>query len=150
MPVKYVDPVTGDFVPNGSETRGGTNLVISSFSKSNIVLPAVDDEDSNEKTFKAELRLPEGTSANYPGSRIQIRAEYWHDGVLAAFGPPAATYIAHRPPPADGNARDVLIAKYDKLLERQRKYFKAVKEFQEECFKNERLVTLLEELQRGE
>ena len=107
-----VSPViTGDFADHGIpvETVGdGRDVVISSYSKSNILLPAEDDVDSNEKTFKAELTLPEGTSAVHPGTLIQIRAEYWHDGVLAAFGPPATVYIAHPPPPADGNARDAL------------------------------------------
>ena len=107
-----VSPViTGDFADHGipvNRVGNGRNVVISSYSKSNIVLPAVDDVNSNEKTFKAELRVPEGTAAVHPGTLIQIRAEYWHDGVLAAFGPPATAYIAHPPPPADGNARDVL------------------------------------------
>jgi hypothetical protein len=35
--------------------------------------------------------------------------------------------------------RDMLNQKCTKLLEKQRKYFKAVKEFQEECYKNEKL-----------
>jgi chromosome segregation ATPase len=43
--------------------------------------------------------------------------------------------------------REALTQKYNKLVEKQRNYFKAVKEFQEECFKNEKLsegVTKLE------
>jgi len=37
--------------------------------------------------------------------------------------------------------------KHSTLLDRQRAYFKAVKEFQEECGTNERLVTGLEGMQ---
>jgi len=33
--------------------------------------------------------------------------------------------------------------KYGKLLEKQRNYFKAVKEFQEECYKNEKLQAMI-------
>jgi hypothetical protein len=44
--------------------------------------------------------------------------------------------------------RDVLVQKHSVLLERQRAYFKAVKEFQEECGTNEQLVAGLEGLQK--
>ena len=33
------------------------------------------------------------------------------------------------------NIKEKLVVKYNKLLEKQRKYFKAIKEFQEECYK---------------
>jgi hypothetical protein len=36
--------------------------------------------------------------------------------------------------------------KYNRLLEKQRNYFKAVKEFQEECYKNEKLQALVSQL----
>jgi len=45
-------------------------------------------------------------------------------------------------------SRDTLIQKHTILLERQRAYFKAVKEFQEECGTNERLVAGLESMQK--
>ncbi len=41
----------------------------------------------------------------------------------------------------------LLVTKYDKLLERQRTYFKLVKDFQDECDVNEKLSAALEELQ---
>ena len=50
----------------------------------------------------------EGTAAAHAGNSIEIRAEYWHEGILAGYGPPATTYIAHPLPPADGGERDVL------------------------------------------
>jgi len=43
-----------------------------------------------------------------------------------------------------------LSEKYKVLLEKQRKYFKAVKEFQEECYKNEKLSDALQNAQRGQ
>jgi len=43
-------------------------------------------------------------------------------------------------------AKEALNHKYNVLLEKQRNYFKGVKEFQEECFKNERLTEALEQL----
>lgn len=42
--------------------------------------------------------------------------------------------------------RDTLQEKHAKLLEKQRKYFKAVKEFEGECFKNEKLSEALVKL----
>jgi len=45
---------------------------------------------------------------------------------------------------------DALKDKHSALLEKQRNYFKAVKEFQDECVKNEKLANALERLaQRG-
>jgi len=41
---------------------------------------------------------------------------------------------------AEAATRDALNQKYAALLEGQRNYFKAVKEFQEECVKNEKLT----------
>merc|ERR1719461_1966072 len=38
---------------------------------------------------------------------------------------------------------DVRTDKENKLLQRQRKYYQAVKEFQDECYKNERLLALI-------
>jgi len=43
---------------------------------------------------------------------------------------------------------DVLKDKYGQLLDKQRSYFKAVKEFQEECVKNEKLATALEKARK--
>jgi hypothetical protein len=43
------------------------------------------------------------------GSVIMMRTEYWHDGVLAEFGPAACSYIAHPLPPLDCGPRPVLI-----------------------------------------
>jgi len=37
-----------------------------------------------------------------------------------------------------------LTGKHGKMLEKQRKYFKAVKEFQEECVKNEKYMGKME------
>jgi len=46
---------------------------------------------------------------------------------------------------------DALKDKHSALLEKQRNYFKAVKEFQDECVKNEKLANALERLsQRGQ
>jgi len=45
--------------------------------------------------------------------------------------------------------RDVLAQKQTKMQEKQRKYFKAVKEFQEECFKNEKYAETLENLEEN-
>jgi len=39
---------------------------------------------------------------------------------------------------------DVLSEKHKKLLQKQRKYFQAVKEFQEECYKNEKLTAAMD------
>jgi hypothetical protein len=43
--------------------------------------------------------------------------------------------------------RDVLNQKHTRLLEQQRKYFQAVKEFQEECYRNEQLSDSLARLE---
>lgn len=48
---------------------------------------------------------------------------------------------------SEGTVRDVLAQKQTKMQEKQRKYFKAVKEFQEECFKNEKYAETLENLE---
>ncbi len=45
-------------------------------------------------------------------------------------------------------SREVLNSKYNVLLEKQRNYFKAVKEFQDECFRNERLTESIERYTR--
>ncbi len=44
--------------------------------------------------------------------------------------------------------REVLNNKYNVLLEKQRNYFKAVKEFQDECYRNERLTESIERYTR--
>jgi len=49
---------------------------------------------------------------------------------------------------AEKASLEVLSNKYNKLLEKQRNYFKAVKEFQDECFKNEKLLEALQHLER--
>ena len=46
------------------------------------------------------------------------------------------------------NIKEKLVVKYNKLLEKQRKYFKAIKEFQEECYKNEKLNHMLESIKK--
>lgn len=43
--------------------------------------------------------------------------------------------------------RDGLLEKLHSLIERQRQYFRAVKEFQNQCTKNEKLSARLEQLQ---
>jgi hypothetical protein len=43
--------------------------------------------------------------------------------------------------------RDALSQKHTRLLEQQRKYFHAVKEFQEECYRNEQLSDSLARLE---
>jgi hypothetical protein len=63
---------------------------------------------SQEKTFQASMSLP-NNGAVIPGSVIMTRAEYWYDGVLACYGPPATTYIAHPLPPNNCGPNDVLI-----------------------------------------
>jgi len=45
-------------------------------------------------------------------------------------------------------ALEALTQKYNKLLEKQRNYFKAVKEFQEECYKNEKYQEALQRFQQ--
>jgi hypothetical protein len=47
----------------------------------------------------------------------------------------------------EGATRDLLAAKHNKLLEKQRKYFKAVKDFQDCCQLNERLLDEVEAMQ---
>jgi len=47
---------------------------------------------------------------------------------------------------AEKLALDTLKDKYSMMLEKQRNYFKAVKEFQDECVKNEKLATAIEQL----
>jgi len=49
---------------------------------------------------------------------------------------------------SDTSVRDSTSEKYKQLLDKQRKYFKAVKEFQEECNKNEKLAEALATVQR--
>jgi len=44
------------------------------------------------------------------------------------------------------STKEALNEKYNALLEKQRTYFKTVKEFQDECFKNEKLTETLERL----
>ena len=46
-------------------------------------------------------------------------------------------------------ARDGLIAQYNALTEKQRNYFKTVKEFQMECVRNEKLLEMIEQLDGG-
>ena len=40
--------------------------------------------------------------------------------------------------------RDQISQRHAKMMEKQRKYFKLVKEFQEECVKNEKYMNMLE------
>lgn len=51
---------------------------------------------------------------------------------------------------AEAATRDALNHKYASLLEGQRNYFKAVKEFQEECVKNEKLTEALQREQAAQ
>ena len=44
----------------------------------------------------------------------------------------------------------LLLHRYQKLIEKQRRYFKAVKEFQEECDRNEKLSDMLEQRTGGD
>ena len=96
-------PVGPGAAPPPEITRVGNKLV-SAFSN----LAPISLEALEEKTFKASLSLP-NDGAVVPGSVIMTRAEYWYDGVLAAYGPPATTYIAHPLPPNNGGPKDVLI-----------------------------------------
>ena len=41
-------------------------------------------------------------------------------------------------------ARDGLVAQYNALMDKQRSYFKMVKDFQQECLKNEKLIEMTE------
>lgn len=95
-------PGPGASLPPEITTVG--NKIISAFSN----LAPISLMASEEKTFKASLSLPNDGSV-VPGSVIMTRAEYWYDGVLAAYGPPATTYIAHPLPPSNGGLKDVLI-----------------------------------------
>jgi len=51
---------------------------------------------------------------------------------------------------AEKTALEALTAKYNKLVEKQRNYFKAVKEFQEECYKNEKYQEAMQRFQKAE
>ena len=89
--------------PTPEITRAG-DFVISAYSNvAPLSLMA-----GEEKSFKATLALPNDAAA-VAGSLIQSRAEYWYNGVLAAYGPPATTYVAHPLPPSDGGPADVLV-----------------------------------------
>ena len=49
---------------------------------------------SERKALTANISMPPGVQGT-PGSLVSLRAEYWHDGLLAAYGPPATIYLAH-------------------------------------------------------
>ena len=90
--------------PSEPDIRPPGNTIVSAFSN----LTPISLKALEEKTFKASLSLP-NDGAVVPGSVIMTRAEYWYDGVLAAYGPPAPTYVAHPLPPQNGGPNDVLI-----------------------------------------
>ena len=98
------DSPLGPGAPPPPEITRVGNKIVSAFSN----LAPISLKASQEKTFRANLSLPKH-DAVVPGSLIMTRAEYWYDGVLAAFGPPATTYIAHPLPPNNGGPNDVLI-----------------------------------------
>ena len=112
----FTPNVTGDFslVISGGDAAPGPggepdvrppgNTIVSAFSN----LTPISLKALEEKTFKASLSLP-NDGAVVPGSVIMTRAEHWYDGVLAAYGPPAPTYVAHPLPPQNGGPNDVLI-----------------------------------------
>ncbi len=122
----FTPNITGDFggLTSGSPpgpgaasppkiTRVGNDIVESIVSAFSNLAP-ISLKALEEKTFKASLSLP-NDGAVVPGSEISIRAEYWYDGVLAAYGPPALSYVAHPLPPQDGGPNDVLIFCHDKF-----------------------------------
>ena len=111
----FVPDVAGDFAsptagppgpgapPPPEVTRRGETTT-SLFSN----LLAISLKPSEEKSFNAFISIP--ASATPPvGSTIMMRAEYWHDGVLAEYGPPACAYIAHPLPALDCRPRSVLV-----------------------------------------
>jgi hypothetical protein len=112
----FTPNVTGDFggLTSGSPPGPGAasppeitrlgNTIVSAFGN----LAPISLKALEEKTFKASMSLP-NDGAVVPGSVIMTRAEYWYDGVLAAYGPPAPTYVAHPLPPQNGGPNDVLI-----------------------------------------
>ena len=120
MSANFTPNVTGDFGgltsdlppgPGAAPPRTteiyrimGADTIVSAFSN----LAPISLKALEEKTFKASLSLP-NDGAVVPGSKILTRAEYWYDGVLAAYGPPATTYVAHPLPPQNGGPNDVLI-----------------------------------------
>jgi hypothetical protein len=44
--------------------------------------------------------------------------------------------------------KELLLSKYNSLLDKQRHYFKVVKEFQDECFKNEQLQQIVDQIEQ--
>ena len=63
---------------------------------------------SEKKALKAHISMPPGVPGT-PGSLMFLRAEYWHDGLLTEYGPPAHIYIAHPLPSIeDPGPRDIV------------------------------------------
>lgn len=96
---------TGPGAPAAPEVSIVDNVAVGAFSHmgSNSL------KASEKKTLKAYLSLPTGVTPP-PGSLISSRAEYWHEGTLAEYGPPATMYVAH-PLPSNNEsagARDVV------------------------------------------
>ena len=57
--------------------------------------------------------------------------------------------VADKQLAAEVAVRELRNTKYNQLLEKQRNYFKAVKEFQDECLRNERLTESIERYTRA-
>ncbi len=98
--------------------------------------------------LQSELALLESINGNFTKgmSSKQSQAE-----MLAQFGEMVKSVAASQEQAKAGLAEvqikeEVLEEKCAKLVERQRAYFKAVKEFQEECTTNEKLTAAVEQL----
>ena len=99
-----------------------------------------------------EKSLLESIIGQYPNaSKTRAGKEQFvsnMDGVLAGVRKQMDVKEAQREKERRG--RDDLADQYAALMEKQRGYYRAVKEFQEECFRNEKLLHMLEGVGEGE
>ena len=86
------------------------------------------------------------TLAYFPNRSTQTKGEYLAQCELIVKGVEDSLSRQESSLKAKDDRVDVLKATHQSLVDQQRKYFKAVKDFQEECTKNEWLATKLDQL----